>query len=208
MPLMALLLTVATSPFTAVLLIKREASAIVDDTMAGLQAAGAAQLAMTQSFTDTISALSATNREIQQRLLRDISERTAKVDARLKDYSRGVRGLEEQAMFNRVVESRKHYRETRSKVLAMAAEGRLSEARSIFDATMIHEYREYADALGKVVSANLAEADLRGSRIMKVCTTLQFVEGLLLVFFVLYAFFVPAALLLERLQARGRVSEI
>lgn len=207
-PVILLLLAVATSPFTGGILIKREASLIVDDTLAGLQSSGETMLNVSSSFAQTLEVLHAENESQRRQLLQQIEKNTLEVDGFLHGYATSVTDQEDQANLRRLVDRRKLYRGTRSEVLALAVQGSLQQAQQLFKAKLLPQYRDYAQALDTVVRYNIDQAKHRGARITRFCSLFQYIQGALLIFFAIYAFFVPLLMFLDRLRTREVVADV
>lgn len=207
-PVILILLAVATSPFTGGILIKREASLIVDDTLAGLQSSGETMLNVSSSFVQTLDALHSDNESQRRQLLQQIEKNSQEVDSFLQGYATSVTDREDQENLKQLVERRKRYRATRSEVLGLAVQGNLPLARQLFQSRLLPQYRDYAQALDTVVRYNIDQAKQRGARITRFCSLFQNIQGALLIFFAIYAFLVPLLMFLDRMRTREVVADV
>jgi hypothetical protein len=202
------LLIVATSPFTTVLLIREEARQIVDDSMMGLVTSGHANLNGAEGFLGVSLALVTTNRAELQRHITQITDLAADTDRQLKAYESAITTPSERQKFDRVIETRKAYVETRRHVLDLLEKEKRDEAENLFNTEGLTRFKAYLESFNGLVESCNAEARQRGSSILHLCTVVLIAQGVLTVFFLIYAFFVPLLTLLERTVAKDGPKDI
>ena len=97
-----LLLVIATSPFSTVLLVKRQASRIVYETLPGLTTSGLAEISVSEGFLDASLAFAADNETDRQRFLARMAERSRNADAQLQAYEAAIRAPADRENYNRL----------------------------------------------------------------------------------------------------------
>lgn len=203
-----LLLVIATSPLWTALLIKWHASRIVDDTLLGVTTSALANVNVTEGFLETALAINATNQSERQKYLDQIDERTRSTDWNLQQYKPGIRDDTDRKNYEHLLASRTQFRQTRQQVFALLAQDKRAEAERIFNAEGLGEYQVYLEALNSLVRYNMDEAAVRGTQIQRLANILIGVQIVFLIFFIVYAFFVPLITLLERLTRKQIVDDI
>jgi hypothetical protein len=98
--------------------LKKQAWAIVFDTMPGLFAAGQANASLAQGFNRTLLALQTDSPEQRAQLRKEITELTEETATNLDAYKASIFESEDQLMFDRLVECRLNYIGIREKALA------------------------------------------------------------------------------------------
>ena len=155
------LLVIVTSPVTTIWMIKRQATGIVSDSLRGLTTSSLATMHVSEGFLDT--ALAVNGSEAQRKALgSQLDETTRLVDAEYDAHRETLRTEQEHAAFNRMIERRKDYRETRGAVIKLLDAGKTEEARTLFEGECVVKFERYAEALGKVVEHNARRSPGQG----------------------------------------------
>jgi len=203
------LLVAALSPFWTVLLIKRQANAIVGDSLTGLVASTLANASTTESFIETAMAIATPNAEARRTLLAETMEVSHETDVQLEAYAAAIKDDLDRVIYRHVMESRQTYRKNRDQVIALLNAGRLDEAHDLFNTVALPQFRAYNNALHQLLTYNTTKAKDRGHDILVWCNSLLVAQALLIVFFLIYSFFSPLALIIESLSRPGNdTSEI
>lgn len=194
-----ILLLVATSPFWAVMVIRQQATRIVDDSLRGLAASSLATVTMSDGFLEMALALATTDPAVRAKQFEQVDKLTVSTDASLKLYETSVDNAREREDFQRLVEARSEFRQTRQQVIEMLSSGKRDEAVKFYNRVGLPQFVAYKDAINRLVQHNADEARERGTTILRLCNVLLILQGILLVFFFIYAFFVPLVTLYEKL---------
>lgn len=197
-----ILLLVATSPFWTALLVKRYAEQIINDSLYGLTSSSLAGVNITDGFVEFTVAMTTPDRVIREQNIAQIEEVSRRTDDQLKAYEATINDLQEQVRYRELVERRAVYRQTRTHVLNLLNQGRNAEAMELYQGAGLKEFVAYKDAIDQVVQQAAAEAGKRGREIIRLCNYLMILQGVLLVFFFIYAFFVPLVTFYERIVTR------
>jgi hypothetical protein len=192
------LLTIVISPFLTVWTIRRDASRIVSDSLQGLATSSLATMQMSEGFLDTTRAVSGHGMSGSE-LAASLAERSSTTDAQYAAHRETIQTGKERAAFDRLTATKDDYRATRKAVVDLLIAGKAPEANQLFEAECVPKFHAYAKALGILVEYNAAEARAGGAEIIRLCHVLVVVQGLLLVFFFVYGFFVPLTAVMERL---------
>jgi hypothetical protein len=192
------LLTIVISPFLTVWTIRRDASRIVSDSLQGLATSSLATMQMSEGFLDTTRAVSGHGMAGTE-LAASLAERSSATDAQYAAHRETIQTDKERAAFDRLTATKDDYRATRKAVVDLLIAGKAPEANQLFEAECVPKFHAYAKALGTLVEYNASEARAGGAEIIRLCHVLLVVQGLLLVFFFVYGFFVPLTAVMERL---------
>ncbi len=193
-----LLLIIATSPFWAVMVIRQKAVQIVDDSLSGLAASSLASVSMSDGFMELSLAFATKDPVGRTRQFEQIKKVTLATDEALRQYEQSVNDPQEREDLNQLVRARGEFRHTRELVIRLLGENRDAEAAAEFNNVGLQQFVAYKAAINRLVQHNAEEARNRGTTIRQLCTLLLFLQGILLVFFVIYAFLVPMVALFER----------
>lgn len=196
-----LLLLIVTSPVTTIWLIKRQADAIVSDSLRGLTSSSLASLNVSEGFLETALAVNGGAPERKQ-ITRLLEESIRRVDEAYDTYRGTLKSPGETAAFERMIRNRDAYRASRGKVVELLDKGDVEAAGELFDHECVRSFDAYTETLGEVVGQNVREARTRGAQIVKLCYILLVIQILLFAFFFVYGFFVPLTAVLERLTRR------
>jgi chemoreceptor-like protein with four helix bundle sensory module len=194
-----LLLVIATSPFTTVLLVKRQASRIVYETLPGLTTSGLAEISISEGFLDTSLAFAATNEADRQRFLARMAERSRNADVQLQTYEAAISNPADRENYDRLRQRRSEWRQTRQKMMELLGQGNREQALRLYNTEGLIQSQAYLEALDRIFQYNVNEARMRGAQILRLCNIFMIVQAVLLCFFFVYAFYVPLIALLERL---------
>ncbi|MEK7953814.1 MCP four helix bundle domain-containing protein [Luteolibacter soli] len=193
------LLFIVVSPVLTVWTIRRDATRIVSDSLQGLATSSLATMQMSEGFLDTARAASGhgmTGTELAAAL----EVRSRATDAQYQAHRETVQTDKERAAFDRLTATKDDYRATRKAVVELLIAGKQPEANDLFETQCIPKFQAYAKALGGLIEHNATEARAGGQEIIRLCHVLLIVQGLLLVFFFIYGFFVPLTAVMERLS--------
>ena len=199
----------ATSPFWTIILVKRHAGLIVNDSLHGLTSSSQAGAIISDGFVEFTLALATSDRVTRDHCISQIEEISRNVDAQLKLYEGAIDNPQEVGNYKELVDSRMVYRKTRKQVLELLQQGKQSEAVQLYQGAGLKEFVAYKAAIDRVMEYAAAEATKRGQDIIHLCNVLMILQGLLLVFFFIYAFYVPLVTYFERTVTRSdRISDI
>jgi len=200
-----LLLAVATSPFWTVMIIKRHADRVVNDALPSLISSNLVSVSIAEAFLETSLAIATRDVASRNANLLRIDEQSKKTDSELIAYAALISDPKVQQYYERLVGDRRVYRATRDAVVDLLNQGKHDEAVRLFHAKGLEQFKTYAAALNHLVEYNITEARQRGRQIQRWCNFLLIAQGLLLVYFFVYGFFVPLLAVLERLTTRRRI---
>lgn len=193
------LLIIVISPVLTVWTIRRDATRIVSDSLQGLATSSLATMQMSEGFLDTTRAVGGhgmTGTELAAAL----EVRSRATDAQYAAHRETIQTDKERAAFDRLTATKDDYRATRKAVVDLLIAGKHTEATMLFETLCVPKFQAYAKALGDLVEHNATEARNGGAEIIRLCHVLLVVQGLLLVFFFIYGFFVPLTAVMERLS--------
>jgi hypothetical protein len=198
-----ILLAVATSPFWTVLVVKRHAEQIINDSLHGLTSSSLAGVNITDGFVEFSMALATTEPAVRDENIRQIAEASRRTDRQLQAYEATIKEPQQQSYYRELVESRKTYRQTRARVIELLQHGRNAEALQLHQGKGLGEFVAYKTAVDRLVQQAATEAGRRGHDILRLCNYVLALQGVLLVFFFVYAFFIPLVTFYERIVTRG-----
>jgi hypothetical protein len=197
-----LLLAVATSPFWTVLLVKRHAEQIVNNNLHSLASSSLAGVDITDGFVEITLAIATTDRAVREEKISEIDAVSRRIDSQLKAYAETIRNEWDQARYDDLLRSRQAYRQTRARVLELLQQDRHDEAVRLFQEVALGEFVSYKNSIDLLVKQAASEAAGQGREIVRLCNYLLLLQGVLLVFFFIYAFFVPLVTLFEKIVTR------
>ncbi len=198
-----LLLGVATSPLWTVLLVKRQAVSIVNDSLRGLTASSLAAINIADGFLEMAIVITTSDPAVREKNLVEILRITAVTDGLLKSYESSIDEVQEREIFERLREKRAEFRQTRQRTINLLHEGKRDEAVLLYNQTGLAQFFAYKEAADLLVRYKVEEARTRGGQILQLCKVLLILQGVLLVFFFVYAFFVPLVTFFEKFSASG-----
>ncbi len=194
------LLVISTSPLTAAWLIKSRASKIVNGRLPGLASSSLANINVSEGFVQLARSVHSADVPAQKRSLARLAETTQAVDRHYEVHRATLQTAEEREAFEQVMRRRAAYREVRQAVVALVEQGKGNEARRLFDDDCVPKFQAYLAALGGIVDHHAGEARMDGDRILRLCQIILVVQVALLLFFFVYAFFVPFVTFMEKLN--------
>lgn len=195
-----ILLAIATSPFTSMFVVRRLASEIVTDSLTGLTLSSEITLNISDGFLETSLAMNAPGAAERKIYIERIETKTAGTDARLKAYEKEISNADERIAFDQLVRSRAEYRRARDELFKLLDQGERGRAEELFKGRCMPLFTAYLQAVERLVNFNIHESTHRGAHIVGVANNFLIIQGLLLIFFSIYACFVPALTFYERLS--------
>jgi hypothetical protein len=198
-----ILLAIATSPFTSMFVVRRLASEIVNDSLTGLTLSSEITLNISDGFLETSLAMNSLSGVERRIYVQRIEKKTANTDARLKAYEKEISNAHERLAFDQLVSSRREYRAVRDEILKLLDREERGKAEELFRGRCTPLFNTYLQAVERLVNFNIHDSTERGAHIVRVANNFLIVQGLLLVFFCVYAFFVPALTFYERMSRRS-----
>jgi hypothetical protein len=198
-----ILLVVATSPLWTILLVKRQAGRIVNESLHGLASSSLAGVNITDGFVELSTALATTDPAIREDNISRISVVSNQTDAQLKSFEATISDPETQAHYGELTKRRAVYRQTRAQVFELLRQGKPTDALKLYQGAGLAEFTAYKAAIDALVKHEATEAGRRGAEIIRLCNYLLILQGVLLVFFIIYAFFVPLVTFYERSVTQG-----
>ncbi len=202
-----ILLAVATSPFWTVMFIRQQATRMVDDSLVGLTTSGLANLSIAESFLETSLVVSTTDPATRDRNLEQITAIMHRTDQQLDAYRVAIDDATDRQNYEQLLERRAQFRETRGKVFELLKQGKRDEALQLYNSKGLQEFHRYLEALDRLVQYNVDDAKAAGEKVTRWCNFLLIIQGVLVVFFFVYAFYVPLLAFLERVTTRQDVVE-
>jgi hypothetical protein len=203
-----LLLAIATSPFSTILLVKRQASRIVYQTLPGLTTSGLAEISISEGFLDTSLAFAADNETDRQRFLARLAERSRNADAQLQTYQAAIDDPTDRENYDHLVQRRADWRQTRQRMMELLSQGNREQALHLYNTEGLIQSQAYLGALDRIFQYNVNKARMRGAQIVRLCNVFMVVQAVLLCFFFIYAFYVPLITFLERLTRKHMEADI
>lgn len=198
-----ILLAIATSPFTTMFIVRRLAAGIVNDSLTGLTLSSEMTLNISDGFLETSLAMNATSPAERKIYIDRVEKKVKETDERLRTYEHEISNGEERMAFDHLTRSRLEYRKIRNEMFRLLDQGQHPQAEELFRKQGMPLYNEYLRSLETLVNFNIHESTERGARIVHLANQFLVIQGILLVFFCVYAFFVPALTFYERLSRRS-----
>ncbi len=195
------LLAIVTSPVLTVWMIRKEATRIVSDPLQGLASSSLAAMQASEGFLETARSVDGNGMKADA-LAAWLEKSSAGVDAHYASYQQTQITEADRQVFERLTAAKTDYRATRKAVVNLLAENKGTEANMLFDSQCVPKFDAYVRAIGDLVKHNAVEAQNGGAAIVRLCHILLIVQGLLLVFFFVYGFFVPLTAVMERLSRK------
>ena len=201
-----LLLFIATSPLWTVLLLREQASLIVNDSLQELSTSSLIKISMSDGFFEMANVLASSDPKFRIEKLAEIDRKTGEVDLLFKQYEATLENSEDRERYARLVKQRAAFHQTRQQTVELVQAEKRDEAIRLYNQTGLAQFHDYMDTIDEIVKDNITEARDRGDVISKLCRRLLFLQGGLVIFFAIYAFFVPMITVLERLSTPGSTS--
>jgi hypothetical protein len=184
----AILLLVGTIGFLTLNHLKTQASLIVNDTLPGLSYAGEANAYIVDA-SRTLLFVTDKDAGRRRQIHDDIDSFGARTTRYLALYRNQIFGEEDRTNFEHLVEMRGKYLEIRDRILNLAAAGKENEALIVYNESLMPMHSEVKKAADKLFEYNMKQGQLRGQRIMRLCTITQIVLGLVSVLVFALGFF-------------------
>lgn len=193
------LLAIVTSPVVAIWMIRQDANRIVSDSLQGLATSSLATMQVSEGFLETSRAVNGSGLKGPE-LAAWLTESSRIVDSEYATHQQTLMTPVERSSFDLLTARKNDYRATRRAVVDLLIAEKPQEANALFETQCVEKFHAYAGALGDLVRHNASEAREQGSEIIRLCHILLVIQGLLLLFFFVYGFFVPLTAFLERLS--------
>lgn len=183
------LLLVGAWGFLSVSQLKHEAREIVEDTLPGLSFAGQANAYIVDS-SRTLYFITTDDSAERAKLRTQIDELSRQTSTNLEAYSKTIFSTEDRQNFENVEHFRSEYIKTRDQILSLADAGKKQEAIAMYGNALLPLHAEVKGAADQLFAYNKQEGQLRGKRIMTICTITQVVLALTSVVIFLLGFFI------------------
>ena len=177
--------------FSVVGRLKRDAAAIVDDTLPGLVYAGQINSELSENFARTLLAINSDSPEQRDLYLKRIDEGSQRMNDSMQGYQRSVFEEEERQVLNRLMAVRVKYREVRRQVFDLVKEGKRKEALQLFETELLPAYAAQKEAGDALFDYNVKQGRARGMRIEILCRRTQWVVTAICVVIFVGGFFTP-----------------
>lgn len=155
--------------------LKTQARRIMDDTLPGLAYAGEARASHGQAFSRTLLLLVETNTARRKVLEDEIEYYNQETSRHLEAYSGAIFEARDRALFNQLLTNRASYVQIRREMIALIDQNRIPDASRICQAQLLPAYNVYVKSADLIFKYNMEQGQIRGRRIMGVCTVTQFV---------------------------------
>jgi hypothetical protein len=202
------LLLLSTSPLWTAILIKRQALLVVEDSLHNLIASTLANINVSDGFLEMTVALSTSDQKVRNENLIRITELMNKTSLILHTYGKTIKDPEERRNYEKLLQKRSIFNLTRQKAIDLLVQEKHEEAIQVFNQEVLKEFHEYKDAVNRIVHDNVNEAGRRGRQILQLCNFLMIFQGVILVFFSIYAFVVPMLTVLDKVVTKDVVKDI
>ena len=180
------LFLIGSTGFLSIGLLKRQAKAIVSDTLPGLAYAGEANTSLAQAFNQTLLLLTVETPKQQELIRKEIESFSQTTTSYLQRYKADIYEPADRANFDLLQARRQQYLRIRHQALEMASSGKRQEAIVFCKHTLLPAYTAYRKAADRLFEYNIRQGEQRGHTIMTVCTVTQFaVAGFVVIIFVI-----------------------
>ena len=159
--------------------LKRQAKAIVSDTLPGLSDAGQANANLGLAFDRTLIFLTTDDPGQRAQLRREIEASTQATTSCLDSYKKAIYEHDDEVLFEEVLQNRTAYLKIRDEVLSLAQTNRRQEAIALCKAELLPAYFHYKEAGDRLFKYNIRQGQTRGQTIMLVCTATQWVVAII-----------------------------
>jgi hypothetical protein len=165
--------------------LKKNAHAIVEDTLPGLSDAGAAN-AYLGDASRTLLLIVTEDPAKRQEIVGEINTLAGRTTTYLKDYDQSIYSSVDRTNFQALVDERANYTKVRDSVIALALAGQKDEALSNYVEVMLPAHKRLKLAGDRLFEYNMQVGADRGRRIMTLCTITQIglTVGTVLIFMV------------------------
>lgn len=157
--------------------VKEEAQQFSDLALRTLARAGEINSYQAEGYARTLQLLDARSGEERAALHDDVNLFSQRMERVLAEYSASLQTEEARRRFDVFAAKRKHYREIRNQVVALADAGKQEEAMTLARTKLVDAYREYTTAGDVLFDEDVAAAATHAARIRQVCTISQVVAA-------------------------------
>jgi glycosyltransferase involved in cell wall biosynthesis len=169
--------------------LKIEAGRIVHDTLPGLSYAGEANAYLADA-SRTLLFITTSDVDQRKKIHEEIIQLSDRTTEFLGKYSRSVFDETDRSYFEALNNTRKDYMKIRDAVLGLAVAGKTEKALKEYNQSLLPLQRQVKKAGDKLFEYNMRQGELRGERIMAICTATQIVVAVACVMVFLLGFFV------------------
>lgn len=186
---MLALMLVGAWGFLSVGELKHEARQIVDDTLPGLSLAGEANAYIVES-SRTLFFITTDDPIERGKIRSEVNELSKRTTGYLEAYSKTIFSAEDRQNFENVERLRSQYVKIRDQILDLADAGKKQEALALYANTLLPIHTEVKEAADKLFAYNMRQGQIRGKRIITICTITQVVLALTSVVIFVLGFFI------------------
>jgi glycosyltransferase involved in cell wall biosynthesis len=169
--------------------LKVEAGRIVHDTLPGLSYAGEANAYLADA-SRTLLFITMSDAGQRKQIYREIHQLSDRTTEFLGKYSRSVFDETDRSNLGVLNQTRKDYMKIRDDILNLAVTGKTEEALKEYNQSLLPLQRQVKKAGDKLFEYNMHQGELRGERIMAICTVTQIVVAAACMIIFLLGFFV------------------
>lgn len=154
--------------------LKSQTRQIVEDTLPGLSFAGQANAYIADS-SRTLFFVTTDDPGERAKLREEIEILSRRTSGYLELYRQQIYRSDDQKNFEALKRSRNDYIQIRDEILTLASAGKRQEALAKYGNTLLPAHAQVKSAADKLFTYNMREGQLRGERIMTICTATQVV---------------------------------
>jgi glycosyltransferase involved in cell wall biosynthesis len=169
--------------------LKVEAGRIVHDTLPGLSYAGEANAYLADA-SRTLLFITTSDADQRKQIHKEIIHLSDRTTEFLGKYSRSVFDETDRSNLGDLNQTRKDYMKIRDEILNLALMGKTEEALKEYNQSLLPLQRQVKKAGDKLFEYNMHQGELRGQRIMAICTVTQIVVAAACMIVFLLGFFV------------------
>lgn len=186
---MLALLLVGGWGFLSVSELKHQARQIVDDTLPGLSFAGEANAYIVDS-SRTLYFVTTDDPVERAKMRREIDELSQRTKGYLAAYDQTIFSAEDRENFKSVERLREEYMQVRDQILDLADAGKKQDALAMYQSALLPLHARVKAAADKLFAFNMQQGQVRGKRIMTICTVTQIFLAVTSVVIFLLGFFI------------------
>jgi hypothetical protein len=169
--------------------LKRNAKAIVEDTLPGLTYAGAAN-AYVADASRTLFLIVIDDPKHQTEIHDEIETLSQRTTGYLDEYRKTIYSEDDRANYDALMSERQAYIKVRNAVINLAIAGKKQEALALYESSLMPAHKRVKQAADKIFEYNMQEGKQRGEEIMSICAVTQIGVGILCVLTFLIGFFI------------------
>lgn len=155
--------------------LKRQADAIVGDTLPGLSVAGQANASMAQGFHRMLLLVVSESADERDRLRREIDTYSETTASLLASYEGSIHERADKEIFDQLTHYRMEYLRIRDQTVALIDNRKQQEALALYERELLPAYSHYKETGDRLFAYNMEQGKARGQSIMRVCTVTQWV---------------------------------